>query len=153
MRVETAPAAHIAPVASLPSFGSFGSFASFANMAVASVSFAKMLGASVSFAKVLGGGRLYASMIKQKKIRLHLLGIGDPSLDVELDSFLVFWDPLVSGISVVMSGLALRSTNMCFLGGRGGGRSGAASVAPLLFMGKVLPKHVKRHVSEARTIL
>jgi len=78
-------------------------------MAVASVSFAKMLGASVSFAKVLGGGRLYANMTKQKKIRLHLLGIGDPSLDVALDSFvslLVFWDPLVSGISVVMSGLA-----------------------------------------------
>jgi len=52
-----------------------------------------------------------------------------------------------------MSGLALRSTTMCVLGGRGGGLSGAASVAPMLFMGKVLPKHVKRHVSEACTIL
>ena len=42
---------------------------------------------------------------------------------------------------------------MCFLWGRGGGQSGTASVAPLLFMGKVLPKHVKRHVLDTRTIL
>ena len=42
---------------------------------------------------------------------------------------------------------------MSGLGGQGVGRSGAVSVAPLLFMGKVLPKHVKRHVLEARTIL
>jgi len=54
---------------------------------------------------------------------------------------------------MVMSGLAFRSTTICFLGGRGVGRSGAASVAPLLFMGKVLSKHVKRHVSEVHTIL
>jgi len=54
---------------------------------------------------------------------------------------------------MVMSGLAFRSTTICFLGGRGVGRSGVASVAPLLFMGKVLSKHVKRHVSEAHTIL
>ena len=42
--------------------------------------------------------RLYASMIKKKKTGFYLLGIGDPSLEVELDSFvslLVFWDPLV----------------------------------------------------------
>jgi len=32
---------------------------------------------------------------------------------------------------------------MSGLGGQGVGRSGAVSVAPLLFMGKVLPKHVK----------
>jgi len=31
---------------------------------------------------------------------------------------------------MVMSGLAFRSTTICFLGGRGVGRSGAASVAP-----------------------
>ena len=54
---------------------------------------------------------------------------------------------------MVMSGLAFRSTTICLLRGRGVGRSGAASVAPLLFMGKVLYKHVKRHVSEPRTIL
>jgi len=54
---------------------------------------------------------------------------------------------------MVMSGLAFPSTNICFLGGRGVSRSGAASLAPLLFMGKVLSKHVKHHVLEAHTIL
>ena len=52
-----------------------------------------------------------------------------------------------------MSGLAFRSTTICFLEARCVGRSGAASVAPLLFMGKVLSKHVKCHVLEAHTIL
>jgi len=98
-------------------------------------------------------------MVKQKKSGFCLLGIGDPSLEVKLDSFiglLVFWDPLVCWAPWDFNGdvrPALHSTMMCFLGGRGVGRSGTASVAPLLFMGKVLPKHVKRHVLETRTIL
>ena len=64
--------------------------------------------------------RLYASMIKKKKTGFYLLGIGD---EVKLDSsisLLFFWDPVVCGISVVMSSLALRSTTMCFLVGQGG---------------------------------
>ena len=57
-------------------------------------------------------------------------------------------------------GFWLLRRNLCplighfgFLGGRGTGRSGAASMAPLLFMSGVLPKHIKRPVSETHSIL
>ena len=54
-------------------------------------------------------------------------------------------------VLLVMSHLALRSTKMCFLGEKGAGESRAASVTPLIFGGKILPKNVTHYTTEART--
>jgi len=78
--------------------------------------------------------RLYASMIKNPALACWASEI--PRLRSSLthsSAFSFSGTPLCAGhhgISMVMSGLALRRTTICFLGGRGVGRSGAASVAP-----------------------